>query len=101
YGKHLQGSDTKENGHVLEGLDFDKETREMLGLDDIEEILGQIDKDAEADIEEMEAQAQAVKEGSAGADIRDPDEVIEEMDQEMESAESAEFNPEDGNSGSN
>jgi regulator of protease activity HflC (stomatin/prohibitin superfamily) len=101
YGKHLQGSDVKENGHVLEGLDFDDEAREMLGLDDIEEILGQIDQDAEADIEEMEAQAQAVKEGSAGADIRDPDEVIEEMDQEMESAESAEFNPEDGNSGSN
>jgi hypothetical protein len=96
YGKHLQGSDIKENGHVLEGLDFDAETREMLGLDDIEEILGQIDKDAEADIEEMEKQAQAVKEGSAGADIRDPDEVIEEMDQEMESAEGTDFNPSDG-----
>ncbi len=101
YGKHLQGSDVKENGHILEGLDFDDEAREMLGLDDIEEILGQIDQDAEADIEEMEAQAQAVKEGSAGADIRDPDEVIEEMDQEMESAEGAEFNPEDGDGGSN
>ena len=97
YGKHLQGSDAKENGHMLEGLDFDDETRGMLGLDDIEKILGQIDQEAEADIEEMEAQAQAVKEGSAGAEIRDPDKVIEEMDQEMEATEGADFNPEDGN----
>ncbi|MFB6298401.1 MAG: SPFH domain-containing protein [Salinirussus sp.] len=84
YGRHLTGSDAKENGHVLDGLDFDDEAREMLGLDDIEEILGQIDEEAEADIEEMEKQAQAVKEGSAGADIRDPDEVIEEMDEEID-----------------
>jgi len=84
YGKHLTGSDAKENGHVLEGLDFDDEAREMLGLDDIEQILGQIDKEAEADIEKMEQQAQAVKEGSAGADIKDPDELIEEMDSEMD-----------------
>jgi hypothetical protein len=29
----------------LETQDFDSETREMLGLDDIEEILGEIDGD--------------------------------------------------------
>ena len=84
YGKHLQGSDAKENGHMLEGLDFDDETRGMLGLDDIEKILGQIDQEAEVDVEEMEAQARAVKEGSAGADIQDPDEAIEQMDAEMD-----------------
>ncbi|MFW6018330.1 MAG: SPFH domain-containing protein, partial [Halapricum sp.] len=39
YGKHLTGSDAKTNGHELEGMDFDEQTREMLGLDDIEEIL--------------------------------------------------------------
>jgi len=84
YGKHLTGSDTKENGHVLEGLEFDEETREMLGLDDIEEILGQLEDEEEIiDVEEMEEQAQAVAEGEAGADIKDPDEVIEEMDAEM------------------
>ena len=82
YGKHLQGSDTKQNGHVLEGLEFDEESRQMLGLDDIEEILGQIDQDAEVNVEEMEAQAQAVKDGAAKADIRDTDELIQEMDQE-------------------
>ncbi|MFT4947609.1 MAG: regulator of protease activity HflC (stomatin/prohibitin superfamily), partial [Natronomonas sp.] len=54
YGKHLQGSDTRENGHVLEGLEFDEETREMLGLDDIQEILGEIDEEADVDLEEME-----------------------------------------------
>jgi regulator of protease activity HflC (stomatin/prohibitin superfamily) len=44
YGKHLQGSDAKENGHVLDGLEFDDETRELLGLDDIEEILDGFDE---------------------------------------------------------
>ncbi|MXR51484.1 phosphoesterase [Halovenus sp. WSH3] len=78
YGKHLQGSDVKENGHVLEGLEFDEETREMLGLDDIEEIISEFsDEEDVVDIEQMEEEAQAVKEGEAGADIRDPDEIIE------------------------
>ncbi|WP_135666406.1 SPFH domain-containing protein [Halorhabdus rudnickae] len=89
YGKHLTGSDTKTDGEVLEGLDFDAETREMLGLDDIEEILGQIDQEAEVDVEEMEEQAQAVKSGAETADIKDPDEVIEEMDDEFDSGESS------------
>ncbi|ERJ07090.1 Bifunctional short chain isoprenyl diphosphate synthase protein [Halorhabdus tiamatea SARL4B] len=83
YGKHLTGSDTRTEGEILEGLDFDDETREMLGLDDIEEILGQIDQEAEVDVEEMEEQAQAVKSGKETADIKDPDEVIEEMDNEF------------------
>jgi len=84
YGKHLRGSDVKEDGEVLETLDFDAETREMLGLDDIEEILGELeDEDSVVDVEQMEQEAQAVKAGEAGADIKDPDEVIEEMDQEF------------------
>ena len=79
YGKHLQGSDTKENGHVLEGMDFDEETREMLGLDDIEEILGELDDEEDVvDLEKMEQQAQAVKSGETSADIKDPDEVFDE-----------------------
>ena len=78
YGKHLQGSDTKENGHVLEGLDFDDETREMLGLDDIQEILGELEDEEEiVNIEEMEEEAQAVKAGETSADIKDPDEIID------------------------
>ena len=85
YGKHLTGSDVQTDGEsVLEGLDFDSETREMLGLDDIEEILGQIDQEAEVDVEEMEQQAEAIKSGEETADIRDPDEVIEEMDADLE-----------------
>ncbi len=64
YGKHLQGSDAKENGHVLESGDFDDETREILGLDNIEEILGEIDKEADVDFEELEKAAKEVKEGS-------------------------------------
>ncbi len=78
YGKHLQGSDAKENGHVLEGMEFDEETREMLGLDDIEQIINEFsDEDNVVDIEQMEEEAQAVKEGESQADIKDPDEIIE------------------------
>jgi len=78
YGKHLQGSDAKENGHVLEGLEFDDETREMLGLDDIQEILGELeDEDEIVDIDEMEEKAEAVKKGETSADIKDPDELLD------------------------
>jgi regulator of protease activity HflC (stomatin/prohibitin superfamily) len=83
YGKHLQGSDVKENGHTLEALDFTEETREMLGLDDIEEILGQIDEEAEVDVEAMEEEAQKIKHGQ-DAGVDNADEMIEEMDAEID-----------------
>ena len=54
----------------------------MLGLDDIDEILGQIEESAEMDVEELEKEAEAVKAGGAGADIKSADEVIQEMDEE-------------------
>jgi len=82
YGKHLQGSDTKENGHVLEGMEFDDETREMLGLDDIEEIISEFsDEEDVVDIEQMEEEAAAVKHGESQADIKDPEEIIGEADE--------------------
>ncbi|MFB6192571.1 MAG: SPFH domain-containing protein, partial [Haloarculaceae archaeon] len=84
YGKHLTGSDVKADGSVLDSMEFDAETRELLGLDDIEEILGQIDEEATIDTEQMEQEAQAVKEGADPADIKSPDEVIQEMDAEFE-----------------
>jgi regulator of protease activity HflC (stomatin/prohibitin superfamily) len=89
YGKHLTGSDVKENGHTLDSLGFDDETRELIGLDDIEEILGQIDEEAQMDVEQMEQQAQAIKEGEDPANIKDPDEVIEEMDAQFQAGSSA------------
>jgi regulator of protease activity HflC (stomatin/prohibitin superfamily) len=87
YGKHLTGSDVQTAGEMLDSMDFDEETREMLGLDDIEEILGQIDQEAEIDTEAMEQEAQAIKAGEDPADIRSADEVIQEMDEEMPEAE--------------
>ncbi|MFC6756137.1 MULTISPECIES: SPFH domain-containing protein [Haloarcula] len=83
YGKHLQGSDVKENGHTLEALDFTDETREMLGLDDIEEILGQIDEEAEVDVEAMEEEAQKIKQGE-DAGLDSADDMIEQMDAEID-----------------
>jgi regulator of protease activity HflC (stomatin/prohibitin superfamily) len=67
YGKHLTGSDVGDrpstNGEgSLESLAFDSETRELLGLDDISGILGEIEETG-LDVEEMEQQAQAIKEG--------------------------------------
>jgi regulator of protease activity HflC (stomatin/prohibitin superfamily) len=84
YGKHLTGSDIKQDGDVLDSLDFDTETREMLGLDDIDEILSQIDEEAdmEGTIEEMEQQAQKVKQGESQAEIKDANQVIDEADEQ-------------------
>ncbi|ELZ07707.1 MULTISPECIES: SPFH domain-containing protein [Natrialba] len=84
YGKHLSGSDVKEDGTELESLGFDEETRELIGLDDISEIIGEIDQEADMDVEAMEQEAQAIKEGQDPASISDPDDVIEEMDQEFQ-----------------
>ena len=93
YGKALSGSDVQEM-EGLEGLEFDEDTRTMLGLDNIDEILGQIDEAAQMDVEELEKEAEAVKTGT-GANIKSADEVIEEMDGdvpdgEVESAEEIE-----------
>jgi len=84
YGKHLSGSDVKANGQQLDSLDFDEETRELIGLDDIAEIIGEIDQEADMDVEAMEQEAQAIKEGKDPANIADPDDVIEEMDQDFQ-----------------
>ncbi|GAB7010323.1 SPFH domain-containing protein [Halorubrum trueperi] len=81
YGKALSGSDVQQM-EGLESGEFDEETRTMLGLDNIDEILGQIDEAAEMDVEELEKEAEAVKAGDAGANIKSADEVIQEMDDE-------------------
>jgi hypothetical protein len=38
------------------------------------------------DVEEMEAEAEAIKTGADPAEIKDPDEVIAEMDEEIPDA---------------
>jgi regulator of protease activity HflC (stomatin/prohibitin superfamily) len=82
YGKQLSGSDTADGEFdALEALEFDNETREMLGLDDIDKMLGEIDEAAEMDVEELEQQAQAVKAGESG--IKSADDVIADADDEM------------------
>jgi regulator of protease activity HflC (stomatin/prohibitin superfamily) len=84
YGKQLTGSDVQDVTG-LESLEFDDETRELIGLDDIEEILGQIDEAAEMDVEELEQAAEAIKAGG-GTDIKGPDEVIQDADGEGQEA---------------
>ncbi|WP_415382751.1 SPFH domain-containing protein [Halosimplex sp. TS25] len=68
YGKHLTGSDVTDMAKAsgdgeLDSLNFDAETRELLGLDNIAEIIGQIDEEAQVDVDAMEEEAQAIKEG--------------------------------------
>ncbi|MDG5775775.1 SPFH domain-containing protein [Haloarculaceae archaeon H-GB2-1] len=98
YGKHLTGGDVSEvtDGQSLDSLDFDSETRELLGLDDIEEIIGAISNEAEVDVENMEEEAQAIMQGDDPADMKSPDEVIEEMDAELEGSASSESPTESG-----
>ena len=72
YGKQLTGSDVQESAG-LDSLAFDDGTRELIGLDDIEEILGQIDEATEMDVEELEQQAKAVKDGHSVDVEREPE----------------------------
>ncbi|MEF8801021.1 MAG: SPFH domain-containing protein, partial [Halolamina sp.] len=81
YGQHLTGSDSKTKDS-LGSLDFDEETREMLGLDDIEDILGQIDEAAELDTEAMEQEAEKVMSGGSEPDIKPAEEVVSEPEEE-------------------
>jgi regulator of protease activity HflC (stomatin/prohibitin superfamily) len=65
YGKHLSGSDVAGDGSSLDSLQFDEETREMLGLDDVQQMLGEADDaidigegvgaDARSDADDAEA----------------------------------------------
>ncbi|SEH17895.1 Regulator of protease activity HflC, stomatin/prohibitin superfamily [Natronorubrum sediminis] len=87
YGKHLAGSDVQEAGTELESLEFDEETRELIGLNDIAEIVGEIEE-TEIDVEAMEEEAQAIKEGedmgdaepAASATEIEPEPDVEEAD---------------------
>ncbi len=47
YGNHLTGSDRGTGDGALEPLDFDEETEALLGLDDIDELLEELDVEAE------------------------------------------------------
>ncbi len=58
YGKHLTGSEIRADSDPIESLQFDTETREMLGLDDIDEIL---------------AEVSALENGSNGAGVPEPE----------------------------
>ncbi|SEO43130.1 Regulator of protease activity HflC, stomatin/prohibitin superfamily [Halogranum amylolyticum] len=97
YGKQLTGSDVQDK-EGLSSMDFDEETRELIGLDDIEEILGQIDDAAEMDVQQLEQEAEAIKAGE-GVDMKSAEEVIEEANEE-ESAADADQTPTDSSSAS-
>ncbi|WP_440772572.1 SPFH domain-containing protein [Natronorubrum sp. DTA28] len=84
YGKHLSGSDVRTDGTDLESLDFDEETRELIGLDDIAEIIGEIEQ-TEMDVEAMEAEAQAIKEGQDIGGETEPSATATEIEPDVDS----------------
>jgi regulator of protease activity HflC (stomatin/prohibitin superfamily) len=83
YGKQLTGSDVQDK-EGLSSMEFDEETRELIGLDDIEKILGEIDSAAEMDVQQLEQEAEAIKSGE-GVDMKSADEVIQEANQDDQS----------------
>lgn len=72
YGKHLSDSDVAQEMSVLDSLDFDPETRELLGLDQIDEMLGEIDIESDVGREVAEE------------NLKSAEEVIEQLDAELE-----------------
>jgi len=81
YGKALSGSDVQEM-EGLDGKEFDADTRKMLGLDDRRDP-PRPDRGVRGDGRRgAKKEAEAVKAGGAGADIKSADEVIQEMDEE-------------------
>ncbi|RBI63404.1 phosphoesterase [halophilic archaeon] len=59
YGKHLTGSDVTTDGARLDSLEFDEETSKLLGLDDIEATLAEMDEGGAvlSELEEVEGGA--------------------------------------------
>ncbi|GAD53805.1 putative stomatin/prohibitin-family membrane protease subunit YbbK [Halarchaeum acidiphilum MH1-52-1] len=83
YGKHLTGSDVATETEGLESLEFDEETRELLGLDSIDELLNEISEEADVDPEALEEEAEEVMAGQdTGA--QETEQVIDEMDAEFD-----------------
>lgn len=78
YGKQLTDSDVAAPSEGLKSLDFDEETRELLGLDNIDQILDEIG--APMDVEEAE-----LSDGTGS--IKSAEEVIEELDAELDEEE--------------
>lgn len=74
YGKHLSGSDVSDGGDKLESLEFDKDTEELLGLGDIEEIIGELDEE----VEDVESVADEADLADADEVVDDPDEIIDD-----------------------
>lgn len=77
YSTHLTGSDIATRDGELESLDFDSATRELLGLDNIESIIGEFDEFSGADTQFTEATDDL---SELDAEIKDPDEIVGDAD---------------------
>jgi regulator of protease activity HflC (stomatin/prohibitin superfamily) len=84
YGTHLTGSDVSGEDGQLESLEFDEETRKLLGLDDIAEMIGEIAEEAEPDLEAMEREADAIRRGRDVDSESDDDIEVSKTEAEYE-----------------
>ncbi|WP_276302100.1 SPFH domain-containing protein [Halorussus lipolyticus] len=72
YGKHLTGSDVKAGDSELDSLNFDAETRELLGLDDVEEMLaGEVGTDLDDGPDEGEPTTDEDPEAEPAVEVTD------------------------------
>lgn len=74
YGKHLSGSDVQNGDTELDSLEFNQETKQLLGIDDIDDIIGKLDEE----VQEAESMAESAPEDP---DISDPEEVVGDSDE--------------------
>ncbi|KYH24073.1 hypothetical protein HAPAU_41520 [Halalkalicoccus paucihalophilus] len=84
YGKHLTGSDVKLDEDQLDSLEFDEETRDLLGLDNIGELIAGIEEEAQPDLEAMEREADAIKQGRDVDSESDNDTEVSKTEAEYE-----------------
>jgi regulator of protease activity HflC (stomatin/prohibitin superfamily) len=80
YGKALSGSDVQEM-EGLEGKEFDEETEKLLGLEDIESALEQLDTVADSDLRTDETRD---ADTARDVDLSRQDEATDEADREIE-----------------
>lgn len=82
YGKHLSGSDVQSAENTLDSLEFDQETEEMLGLDDIEKIVDGLEDEVD----------EVASDPNSEAEIADPDSVVDAEDVSISDEGSSESN---------
>lgn len=88
YGKHLSGSDVSQETDALEALDFDEDTKELLGVDSIEDIIDGMDTEELEDMSVDDPDELDDPENLDEPDIPSEDEVVDEVPDDLDADDS-------------